>query len=219
MQNNSGAAILEEAKVLFVAASRARKKLYTLERTGIPIIDRRIMPSGFKRYVTSFNKSGFLVQAGLPIDIDKTSFVSKALFPSSKEATIIQNIIWKMLKPGTPLMLVPRKKFNQIELIICYYRPGSDKPIPLGLMSQEFVTDLDWLLRKYSSDRSAQFSPTMSGLSVFERQTIVLPPYPKNVPETICFFRFLSRNWNTRFSRKSSKVIRSGSFFEYYFKQ
>jgi len=174
---------LEEARVLYVAATRAREQVLRLGRQGLPVMYSFRGPSGRERYVGQESENEHLFETGLPGDIDESSFVSTSLFPEASHASSVQELIWKQVLPGAGTGLIPQEYKGGVKLILAWLRDGQKKPLPLCLMDTSFRTDLETFLRSKSFDRRWRFPPLMTGPLVYERRTLILPPYPQRVHE------------------------------------
>jgi len=174
---------LEEARVLYVAATRAREQVLRLGRQGLPVMYSLRGPSGRERYVGQESENEHLFETGLPGDIDESSFVSTSLFPEAGHASSVQELIWKQIFPGARMGLIPQEYKGVVRLVLTWLRDGQKKPLPLCLMDVSFRTDLETFLRSKSSDRRWRFLPLMTGPLVYERRTLILPPYPQRVHE------------------------------------
>lgn len=176
-------ATLEEARVLYVAATRAREQVLRLGRQGLPVMYSFRGPSGRQRYVGQGPENEHLFETGLPGDIDDSSFVSTSLFPEASHASGVQELIWKQVFPGARTGLVPQQNKGVVRLVLVWLRDGQKKPLPLGCMDISFRTDMETFLRSKSPDRRCRFPPLMTGPLVYERRTLILPPYPQGVHE------------------------------------
>lgn len=174
---------LEEARVLYVAATRAREQVLRLSRQGLPVMYSVTGPSGRERHLGQGAENEHLFETGLPGDIDDSSFVSTSLFPEASHASSVQELIWKQIFPGARMGLIPQEYKGGVRLILVWLRDGQKKPLPLGCMDASFRIDLETFLRSKSPDRRWRFPTLMTGLLVYERRTLILPPYPQGVHE------------------------------------
>jgi hypothetical protein len=174
---------LEEARVLYVAATRARDQVLRLGRQGLPIMYASTGPSGRERYIGQGAENEHFFETGLPGDIDDCTFVSKALFPEAGLASSVQELIWKQLIPGAKIGIIPQGYKNSLRLILVWLREGNKNPLPICFMDTSYRADLEQFLRSKSTDRRWRFIPLMTGLQVYERRTLILPPYPQGVHE------------------------------------
>lgn len=175
--------ILEEARILYVAASRARREFFRLGRYGFPAIWETKLPSGYSRILGENDDGKLLVPAGMRGDIRDESIVSTHLYPKTGHAAQVQELIWNQLQPGSRIALIPRKNNGNIELIASWYRPETENPIPLCLMSKGLKDDIEHILRMRSPARRATYKPVMHHLIVYERCTVLLPPFPEAIHE------------------------------------
>jgi len=174
---------LEEARVLYVAATRAREQVLRLGRRGLPVMYSVTGPSGRERYLGQGAENEHLFETGLSGDIDDSSFVSTSLFPEASHTNSVQELIWKQIFPGARMGLIPQKYKGGVRLVLAWLRDGQKKPLPLGYMDTSFRIDLETFLRSKSPDRRWRFPPLMTGPLVYERRTLILPPYPPEVHE------------------------------------
>ena len=174
---------MEEARVLYVAATRAREVILRLGRNGLPVMYSFRGPSGRERNLGQGSDNEHLFEVGLPGDIDEESFVSTDLFPESTLVQTVQNLIWNKVLPGSKAGIIPQAHRGQIRLILSWLREDKKKPIPLGLMDVTLRSDLEVFLRSKSYDLLWHFLPIMIGPIIYERRTIILPPYPQSVHE------------------------------------
>jgi hypothetical protein len=79
--------------------------------------------------------------------------------------------------------LIPQEYKGGVTLVLAWLREGQKKPLPLCLMDASFRTDLETFLRSKSTDRHWRFPPLMTGPLVYERRTLILPPYPQGMHE------------------------------------
>ncbi len=176
--------LLDEARVLYVAATRARDEVLRIGRRGLPIMYPYIGPSKRERMIGQEGEDHHLLfESGLPGDIDDSSFTSIHLFPKIELVHAVQGLIWNKVNPGTKAVLIPETYNGQVRLVIALWIQGHRKHIPVGLMSETFQSDLEMFLRSKAPDRRRRFPPIMPGLIVYERRTLILPPYPEGVHE------------------------------------
>ena len=174
---------LEEARVLYVAATETREQILRLGRHGLPVTYAYTGPSSRERTIGQSKDESHLFETGLPGDIDEASYVSSTLFPKSRLVDQVQDVIWEHILPGAKMGLIPRKNGSQVELVLAWLRNDEQKPIPMGMMDISFRSDLEHFLRTKSVDRRWRFKPLMTGPVVYERRTVILPPYPLGVHE------------------------------------
>jgi DNA helicase-2/ATP-dependent DNA helicase PcrA len=174
---------LEEARGLYVAATRAREHVLRLGRHGLPVMHSAMGPSGRERYLGQGSENEHLFETGLLGDIADSSFVSTSLFPKVSHASSVQELIWRQIFPGARMGLIPQENKGGVRLVLAWLREGQKKPLPLCLMDTSFRIDLEVFLRSKSPDRRWRFPPLMTGPLVYERRTLILPPYPQAVHE------------------------------------
>ena len=171
---------VEEAKILYVAATRARENLSKLERGGVPISLRMQFPSGKERQSGQSRAGKHLIEV-LPEDIDPMSYVHKWLFPNSNLVQTVQGLLWKHILPGTKLNLIPQSINEELKFVLTWINPSSGKPIPIAWLSDQFREDLKYFLLSLPNNANIQYRPLMEGVFVFERVSIVLPPFAERI--------------------------------------
>jgi hypothetical protein len=170
----------EEAKILYVAATRAREKLFRLDRNGIPIsLDIRF-PSGKER-LTGQSRIGKHLMEISSNDVDPLSYAHEWLFPNINLVRTVQSLIWKYIQPGTQLSLVPQNLKGTIKIILTWKNPSTGKQIPIAWLTDQFKTDLDYFLNNLPNRKSVLYKPVMEGAFAFERITVVLPPFVERI--------------------------------------
>lgn len=171
-----------EARIMYVAATRAREQMFRLGRVGFPIINDTPFRSFQKRY-NGLNGNGVhFMEAGIEEDIFNISLVNNGLFANQDLAANVQDFIWKKMAPGEPLVIIPKKSGNKMQFIIAWENKKSNKVIPLGLMGQSFVKDIFQFCYSFATESIVKY-PILRGLHVYERRTIILPPYQERVYE------------------------------------
>lgn len=170
----------EEAKILYVAATRAREKLLRLERSGIPIPLDIHFPSGKER-LTGQSRIGKHLMEISPDDVDQLSYVHEKLFPSMDLVRTVQSLIWKHIQPSTQLSLVPQNIKDTMKIILTWKNPLTGKQIPIAWLTDQFKTDLDYFLNSLPNRKSIRYKSVMEGAFAFERRTIVLPPFEERI--------------------------------------
>ncbi len=182
IQNLSNGNECEEAKVLYVAATRAKNRIYRIDRQGIPVSQPNFFPGGRER-ITGQNRDGKHLLEVQPGDIEHSSFVSISLFSGQDPARKVQELIWHVLKPGTPLILVTQDSPSGLKIYLAWNNPKSGNPVPLAVMTEEFFKDLVYYKNQLPNARNVSVSTRMEGCYVIDRRTIILPPYPENIHE------------------------------------
>ena len=175
--------ILEEARILYVAATRAKDTLLRIDRTGLAIIQRSIMPSGRERFIGQNPDGAFLIEIG-PEDIDIKSYVGQSLFPTSKMASAAQELIWHKLPTGTRVIVIPQLTGKDIRFVLARRNPNSGRPVPLAVMNEDFKEDLTGFLQRNKERTRVGYLNQMEGVIVFERRTIVFPPFTEGLHES-----------------------------------
>lgn len=171
---------IEEAKILYVAASRAREKLLRLDRGGTPIPLGIQFPSGKERQ-SGQNRTGKHLMEVLPDDVDPLSYVHKWLFPKPNLAQTVQDLLWSHLQPGTRLNLMPQSVKGDLKIVLTWINPSTSKPIPIAWLSDQFRDDLRWFLQCLPNGRDAGCKSVMEGVFIFDKTTVVLPPFSEGI--------------------------------------
>lgn len=171
----------EETRVLYVAMTRAKKKIDLLKRAGIHALKKIRSHSGNIRYITTNRKGEKFIEAGIQGDIEEDSFVANSLFRNTKNINASQNLIWHYIKPGTEILIKLEPKRNKF--ILGIENPRTKNMIPLAYMSNQFYEDLFVFMTELSNKPENELSKTFRGLNVIERKTIILPPFSEDIPE------------------------------------
>lgn len=174
---------IEEARILYVAATRAKENLVRLERAGFPVFIHKSQLSGRQRYLSANRLNQHLFEVGVHGDIQEESFVNNTLFQNTSQIDRIQDLLWENILPGMQLLILHEKNNLQDRFILAMINPVSNRPIPLALMDNGFKQDLENNLRSFSKEGTAKFKKQMDNIIIIERKTIILPPYPLFVPE------------------------------------
>lgn len=174
--------VIEEAKVLYVAATRARENMSKLERDGMPLSLGIHFPSRKDRESGQERSGKHLIEV-LPDDIDPLSYVHQDLFPKPKLAETVQSLLWKHIGPGTRLTIVPQTLQGKFRLLLTWVNPATGKPIPIAWFSNQFTEDLKYFWRSLPNSIPIGNILQLEGVHVYERLTVVLPPYPEKIHE------------------------------------
>jgi len=180
--NHNPKEMWEEARTLYVAATRAKDTLLRIERTGLAMVQKTMMPSGKERLIGQNPDGSFLMEIG-PEDIDLKSYVSHSLFPTSKMASAVQELIWHRLPTGTRVIVITQVIDRDIRFVLAWRNPDSGRPVPLAVMNEDFKEDLTVFLQRNKERTRGGYLNQMDGAIVFERRTIVLPPFAEGLHE------------------------------------
>lgn len=172
----------DEAKVLYVAATRAKESIYRIDRNGIPIAQNEKFPSGRERIIGQNRKGEHLFQVYTD-DIDSTSYVSLTLFPTNDMAATVQELIWRKFYPGTSLSFVAQKLDSGFRIYLAWKNPDSGKFLPVAIMNDDFLQDLIFYKKQLPNFHQLSIKSYMEDCFVVERQTIILPAYPEDLHE------------------------------------
>jgi len=179
-----GREMKDEAKILYVAATRAREVLSMLKRDGIPSHLRPITcANGQRRWVSKVSNKRNYMEIGIPGDIDTDSFVSTYIHHSQNEARSSQDLLWHNIIPGMPLFIHQewRKRY-------AFYRIRPHESLKIGnndfaQLSLSFKKGLTCISQQLRPGDRIQNPRFWSGVRVSRLVTEVLPPYPEHVNE------------------------------------
>jgi hypothetical protein len=154
--------ILEEAKVLFVGATRARSRLYVAEVSGGGIQNLRKSGRAYQEIgerLTSIN-----IEVGRKDDIRPEGLVGKDLFDSQGEAVAAQKIISTLHKA---YQIANAKKNAAAFYIFVDSRPS----VLLAALSKKFDYELKEVL---DERRLKSYGANLSGLRIFGTRTVAV---------------------------------------------
>ena len=172
-----------EARVLYVAATRARSEILQLENAGLPVLDTQPQRSHRSRQIGQDRAGKHYFQAGVPGDLDNLSWVERELHPDLAQVDKIQNLIWTKLTPGTRLQVAAKSIRGDVRLVLLRRTADQRGYYALALFDQNCKIDLEDLLRRTSSNGTAGFLKIMEEVVVIERTTVILPPYLASIYE------------------------------------
>ena len=170
--------MLEEARVLYVAATRARQELTRLERRGLPRMGRLPLSGGRSRLVSRRDASAWFIEVGLPGDIQRGSAVSTYVYQNQSEAVAAQDYLWQILRPGMEVSLRRVVRGKYVFYSIQHVVPGQPHSRILGQMSRSFVNDVGVALQKYGNGK--RFYPAAMNAHVAAVVTQVLDAFPQH---------------------------------------
>jgi superfamily I DNA/RNA helicase len=173
---------LEEARVYYVAATRARDNIYRLNRDGLPAFERIRCSSGRYRFIGQMSGGSFWMEAGVPGDSLPFSTVNHDFLPDPALATQLQDVIWEMLEPGTRLSAVYQTRKGDPGFLMAAELSGTGKAIPVSAFDSGFTTDLTELLQQQGDGR-LMYKEKYGFFLLLERYTGILPPFPEGVHE------------------------------------
>jgi hypothetical protein len=174
----------EEARVLYVAATRARKALSALDRDGLPAHIFTIpCNSRRRRWIVALRQPGrYFMEIGHLGDVDILSPVSTWVQSDALGACTTQDFIWENVRPGSLLYIYRtdgKRLFYRIKLHIS---SGIDSP-GLAQLSFSLTDDLKAVLNYLNRGRRFRYPGYWSTVRAAAIVTEVLPPYPTNVHE------------------------------------
>jgi len=183
-RTNGDSDTAEEARVLYVAATRARKALSALDRDGLPAhIFTVPCKKKRRRWVVAMRQpGGYFMEVGHQGDIDALSPVSTWVQSDATSAFETQDFIWQNIRPGSLLYIHRtggKRLFYRIRLHIS---SGLDSP-DLAQLSFLFNEDLRTVMNYLSRGKKFHYPSYWSTVRVAAVVTEILPPYPKNVHE------------------------------------
>lgn len=174
---------LEEARILYVAATRARKELAKLGRSGLPRMWKINCGESHSRWIASIHNGYNFVEVGLSGDVDPMSAVNKYNYPLASSVEKVQSFIWKNLQPGNLVRLQRidrgRYKFYQVKSLNSDQQPS----MTLGQMSLSFLQDMTRALQRLSEGRRFVYPYHMEKIQVAAVVTNVIKPYEENIHE------------------------------------
>jgi DNA helicase II / ATP-dependent DNA helicase PcrA len=175
---------MEEARILYVAATRARKELAKLGRAGLPKMWKMEYGDNRHRWIASLPYNGFnFVEVGVPGDVDPLSAISKYIYPQSSRVEDTQNFIWNNIQSGTTVKLVRLNKGHYTFYQIVSDETCDQPAITLGQMSLSFRNDMTRVLQTLSKGKRFFYPSYMQGIQVAAVVTNVVKPYEENIHE------------------------------------
>ncbi len=182
-QPNNGD-FMEEARILYVAATRARKELSKLGRSGLPNMWKMEYGENRHRWIASLPYNGFnFVEVGIPGDVDPLSALSKYIYLQPSAVGLAQNFIWKNIQSGSRVKLVKITKGSYSFFRITSAETSDKSTVTLGQMSLSFRNDMTKVLLKLSKGKRFFYPSYMDGLQVAAVVTNVIKPYEENIHE------------------------------------
>jgi len=175
----------EEARVLYVAATRARKALSALDRDGLPAhIFTVACNNGRRRWIVALRQPGrYFMEIGRLGDVDILSPVSTWVHPDISSANKTQDFIWENILPGSLLYIYRTEGKRLFYRIRLHTSSGTDSP-DLAQLSFSLTEDLKTVMNYLSRGRGFRYPVYWSTVRVAAVVTEILPPYPQNVHET-----------------------------------
>jgi len=172
----------EEARVYYVASTRAKEELSRMGRDGLPIMKLMSCANERKRWISHFYKSPHrFVEIGLNNDINSLSFVNQVLFPNEQDAIENQNYLWDNIYQQPTQISIKKKRIEKENHFYIYHTNDSDENVRVGEMSKWFRIDLACVLRKLHNGKRFMYPLFMDGINVTAVVTELLPAYPENV--------------------------------------
>jgi hypothetical protein len=174
---------LEEARVLYVATTRARKSVQRLERAGLPSLRQVDSGNGRRRWIASIPGINMrLVELGLRGDFDGQSTVSKWDHSDEASAQAVQELLWSGTGPGSRVN-IHQRRIGKYRFFKVYQAldDGSDA-VKIGQLSKRFRDDLVAVLTAVIGQRWS-YPLHMNGVRVATVVTEVLPLFPEDVHE------------------------------------
>ena len=174
----------EEARVLYVAATRARKALSALDRAGLPAHIFTVQCNGKRRrWVVALRQPGkYFMEIGHQGDVDALSPVSTWVQPDADSVIKSQNFIWQNVRSGSLLYIYRTNGKRLFYRISLHTSSGLDSP-DLGQLSFSFNDDLRSVMNYLSRGNKFHYPGYWSTVRVAAVVTELLPPYPEHVHE------------------------------------
>lgn len=174
---------LEEARVLYVATTRAKKGLQRLARAGLPSLWSVDIGDGRKRWVAHVpGRNMYLIEIGLQGDFDGMSTVSTWDHPDEASAQATQDLLWREMGPGSFVNIhqysAAKYRFYKVYQALADGKDG----LKIGQLSKRFRYDLIPVLRSVAGQEFS-YPLHMNRVRVATVVSEVLPPYPKDVYE------------------------------------
>ena len=174
---------MEEARILYVAATRAREELSNMARDGIPenmwVLkcneDRRRWVS-----IIGYGKNAYL-EVGLPGDIDPCSHVSYYVHKRDSDVVESQNMIWENMGPGYPLYIHKVRRGNYTFFNIQPHKGTGLPSKDIAQLSLNFKRDLGMAIKRLTESDKFYYPNYWVTAKVSRLVTEVLPVYPENV--------------------------------------
>jgi ATP-dependent DNA helicase UvrD/PcrA len=173
--HHKGSSNIEEARILYVAATRAKKELKKLERSGIPSMWVETCCQNRKRWMASFFANGKRfehIEVGLPSDIGPEASVNQWLIASDTKCENIQNLLWENVAPGQSVRIekVYHRKMPFFDIILP--QEGYDN-VTISQMSLNFKYDLAHVLKKKSE--KFRYPKQMGKIQISTVETKIIP--------------------------------------------
>jgi hypothetical protein len=176
----------EEARVLYVAATRAKKELSSIGRDGIPRMWKAQCGDNRKRWVSKAADYYFM-EIGLNNDVEQGSAVSSYVQPDPRAAATVQDMLWNELIPGDQVAI---GKIINGRYAFFYIVTQTQKPTIVGQMSIGFKNNMRYIQRGISHIQETAFPEYMNNIPVTAVVTEILPAYSKNTHEPYATSRF-----------------------------
>jgi len=189
----NGGSTKEEARILYVAATRAKKELSSIGREGLPRMWKQDAGNGQSRWLARTGEYYFM-EIGLHGDVETGSAANRYLFPGEQDAGQAQNFLWESLHGGDHVdikkVIVPGGRFDYAFFNIMTRKGTAETGRILGQMSMGFKNSLKWVIRGISHRNNAPYPDHMENLQVAAIVTEILPPFNKNIVEPYASSRF-----------------------------
>jgi DNA helicase-2/ATP-dependent DNA helicase PcrA len=175
---------LEEARVLYVAATRARRELARLGRSGLPKMWVVDCPGGRRRWVARQQASRcYFMEVGLSGDVDACSPVSTFVHPDLNTARTAQDLLWSGIGQDTRLHIYRITTGNYTFYRIACKQVASEKTADVAQLSLPIIKDMALIQSKVSNGKPVWLPEYWDNLRVAATVTEILPPYPEHVFE------------------------------------
>jgi hypothetical protein len=181
---------LEEARVLYVAATRSKDEILRLGRQGIPFMMKWNCRNGRKRWISASQSGYYYIEIGCNGDFDPCSPVSTYLYDQIELATRNQEYLWENVKSGDDVLILQERRGRYRFYRIFHGHTDESKGELISELSSEYFWDMFGALKGLSKGKRFGFPMSMKTLKVAALTTEVLPPYPENVHQPFKISRF-----------------------------
>lgn len=177
-----GASPLEEARVLYVAATRARGELLKLGRAGIAEVWKVDSGDGRQRWVAKHPLARqYFFEIGCEGDFQPESPVSEYVYENRAGAEQTQEYLWSSVKPGDTVDIQKeiRKRYAFYDV---KHKANQDAPyVTVGQLSLNFKYEMKEVLSSVSGSSSNAYPTCLKGIRVVALTTEVIGPQVEHI--------------------------------------
>jgi DNA helicase II / ATP-dependent DNA helicase PcrA len=171
----------EEARVLYVASTRAREALNRFSRDGIPSrMWKAECQNGRQRWLAQTGSNYVFMEIGLGNDIDPVSHVSRYIHGSPSIAIQFQHLLWERARSGTRLYIHKYRQRSNTFFRIRFDESEEISNQDFAQTSLSFLADLREVLRQQMGGRFS-YPSYWSTVRVSRVVTEVLPGEPDHI--------------------------------------